>query len=94
MPYYEVEMVQLLADKTKKFEVVFKCQNDELFTEDVVFFALCNLNEKPCIGEEIETTDYRGIILPVILEDGELLPQVTSNYLSPNSQEVLLRRKK
>ena len=97
MPYYDIEIKQLITDKTEDFEVVFDVGKEDEFTEPVVFFALCVLREKNCVGEEANSLDeYYDAILPVLFsdEDGGLEVEILSSYKYSGSQEVRLRKKK
>ena len=94
MPYYEIEMKQLISDNADRFEVVFDPGEKEL-TMPVEFFALCDLREKP-YGDEHnpQLDDFLGVILPVIFdEDYGLIPELLSSYKLPSEQEVRLRKK-
>lgn len=95
MPYYQVQIKQLIADNTHNFEVVYNPGKEDEFTEPVEFFALCDLLEKPCVGESDKLLDdFLGVILPVTFsEDEGLEATLTSEYKLPDEQEVRLRRK-
>jgi len=95
MPYYEIQIKQLLAESVDKFEVVFNSKTEDEFVEPVEFFALCDLLERPCQGEEnLHLDDFIGVILPVIFNDDEgLQPELLSCYKPGSQQEVQLRKK-
>ena len=95
MPYFDIEIKQLLSENADKFEVVFNPGTEEEFTDDVVFFALCDLREKHCIDEDnLLLENYIGVILPVLLDgEGGLVPELLSDYKLPSEQEVRLRKK-
>ena len=95
MPYLTIKIKQLIADNTDKFEVAFDPGTEKEFAVPVEFFALCDLVETPCQGEEdIQFEEYIGVILPVTFsEDGGLEATLTSEYKLSDEQEVCLREK-
>lgn len=95
MPYFNIEVKQLISDKTDNFEVVFNPGGDQEFTEDIAFFALCDLRECACLGETEEgLEDCIGVILPVLFScDDGLAPVLLSLYKHPDEQEVQLIKK-
>ena len=95
MPYFNIEIKQILSDKTDKFELVYDPGTDKEFITDIEYFALCNLYKKACQGEdEAGLENYMGVILPVVFcEDEGLVPELLSDYKLPNEQEVRLRKK-
>lgn len=95
MPYFEIQIKQLLADNTAKFEVVYNPGTEKEFAVPVEFFALCDLLEKACQGEDNQYLEnYIGVILPVTFdEENGLAATLTSDYKLPSEQEVRLRLK-
>ena len=64
--YYEIEVRQLIMPNGD-WEVVYNPGEESEFSDDVIYFAVCDLIAKPVIGETLlEDEDSRGVILPVV----------------------------
>ncbi|GAJ08438.1 unnamed protein product [marine sediment metagenome] len=95
MFYYEAEVKQLILPNSG-WEVIFNPGTKEEFSDDVVYFAVCDLMARPIDGQPPpnDKDDCIGIILPVLFNDEEgLAPMLLSYWKSPDEQEVRLRPK-
>jgi hypothetical protein len=98
MPYYDVQIKQLVPVPPGQFLVVYNPGTKDEFTETPVFFALCDLIEHPLKGEILRSLENEyGAILPVVFwgeDEGGFEVEVTREYIVPGRgrQEICVRK--